>query len=76
MRRVPGAGQLGVEREDGVDLHLLALGLAALVPLHRDGARLQVDPGDDRRVNPPWKGTKNRCHFFPHLVRTGFPRIE
>jgi hypothetical protein len=46
--------ELRVEREDGVDLHLLAFCLPALVPLHGDRPRLQVDPGDDCRVDPSW----------------------
>lgn len=47
--------QLRVEREDGIDFNLLALGLAALVPLDCHRPRLQIDPRDDRWVNPAWK---------------------
>lgn len=53
---VPGAdGELWVEGKDGVNLHLLAFRLASLVPFHCDRPRLQVDPGDDRRMDPAWK---------------------
>lgn len=51
---LPGAGELRVESEDGVYLHLLAFRLPALVPLDCDRSGLQVDPGHDRRVNPAW----------------------
>lgn len=61
VRRVVPWRQLRVEREDGIDLHLLALGLAALVPLDRHRPSLQIDPRDDRRVNAPWN-FKNLCY--------------
>lgn len=50
----PHISQFRIEGEDGVDLDLFALRLAPFVPFHGDGARLEVDPGNDRRVDTAW----------------------